>query len=157
MNGPGLPAHVRLTPLAEQVFAVLERYTAFPWPVLSTQCKRANVDPAALGPDGLRQFIPLLEAGVQLLEYQPAMMHGKAMVVDGRWCTFGSTNFDPRSFFLNSELNVSIDDQAIAAQFEAFFERAMADSARVELEAWRQRPLVDKLIGLIGKLVQDQL
>lgn len=104
-----------------------------------------------------RLYGELLEAGVQILEYQPAMMHGKAMVVDGRWSTFGSTNFDPRSFFLNSELNVSISDAEIAAQFEVFFERAMTECRPITLADWRSRPLMDRLIGAVGLLVRDQL
>jgi cardiolipin synthase len=104
-----------------------------------------------------RLYGELLAAGVQIAEYQPAMLHAKAMVVDGRWCTFGSTNFDPRSFFLNSELNVSVTDSEIAAQFEVFFERAMADSQPMTLEAWRTRPLHDRVIGAIGLIIKDQL
>jgi cardiolipin synthase len=99
----------------------------------------------------------LLAAGVRVLEYQPAMLHAKAMLVDDRWVTFGSTNFDPRSFFLNSELNVSITDPAIAARFAAFFEAAMADSQEVELGTWRARPFYDRWIGALGLLIKDQL
>jgi cardiolipin synthase len=104
-----------------------------------------------------RLYGPLLAAGVEIFEYQPSMLHAKCMVVDGRWCTFGSTNFDPRSFFLNSELNVSITDPDIAAQFSVFFEHALADSAPVTLEAWKVRPLMDRVIGTIGLIVRDQL
>ncbi|MDB5098800.1 MAG: phosphatidylserine/phosphatidylglycerophosphate/cardiolipin synthase [Cyanobacteria bacterium RYN_339] len=104
-----------------------------------------------------RLYGDLLEAGVQIYEYQPAMLHAKAMVVDGRWCTFGSTNFDPRSFFLNSELNVSVTDPQVAAAFLAFFEGALARSERVTLAAWRTRPLHDRLIGALGMVIRDQL
>ena len=63
----------------------------------------------------------LLAAGVRIYEYQPAMMHAKTMLIDHRFVTLGSTNFDPRSFFLNSELNTTIGDPAFAAEVEAFF------------------------------------
>ena len=39
----------------------------------------------------------LLEAGAEIFEYQPAMIHAKLMTVDGQWNVVGSTNFDHRS------------------------------------------------------------
>ena len=48
----------------------------------------------------------LLDWGVEIYEYQPTMMHVKAMMVDGVWSVIGSANFDNRSFELNDELTV---------------------------------------------------
>ncbi|HWT36873.1 MAG TPA: phospholipase D-like domain-containing protein, partial [Paraburkholderia sp.] len=45
----------------------------------------------------------LLEAGVQMFEYQPTMFHVKLLVVDDYLVSVGSTNFDMRSFKLNDE------------------------------------------------------
>ena len=45
---PKLPPGVELSPLSARVFAVLERYTVFPWPVLAAQCKRQGLDPTCL-------------------------------------------------------------------------------------------------------------
>lgn len=104
-----------------------------------------------------RLYGPLLAAGVRIFEYQPAMMHAKAMIVDGRWTTIGSTNFDPRSFFLNSELNTSIEDTALAQELEAFFERSQADCQEITYEAWRGRSLWEHFLGWIGLLAKDQL
>lgn len=104
-----------------------------------------------------RLYGGLLAAGVRIFEYQPAMMHAKAMTVDGRWSTIGSTNFDPRSFFLNSELNVSLDDAGFAAEMEGFFERAIARSREITLEEWNRRGVVERLGGWIGLLVKDQI
>ena len=59
-----IPAGVSLSPLAHEVFKVLERYTAFPWPILAAQCKRAGTTPTALTENSLLTLIPLLAAGV---------------------------------------------------------------------------------------------
>lgn len=104
-----------------------------------------------------RLYGQLLLAGVRIFEYQPAMMHAKAMTIDGRWSTLGSTNFDPRSFFLNSELNVSIDDPAFAGEMEAFFERAVARSREITLADWQGRGPLERLGGLIGLMLKDQI
>lgn len=104
-----------------------------------------------------RLYGQLLAAGVRCYEYAPAMMHAKAMVVDGRWVTLGSTNFDPRSFFLNSELNTSVDDPAFAAEMEAFFEASFRDSVEITYEDWRRRSLDEHFLGWLGLLIKDQL
>ena len=59
-----LPSGIVLSPVARQVFAVLERHTAFPWPILAAQCKRASLAPELLLTSGLPTLIPLLAAGV---------------------------------------------------------------------------------------------
>lgn len=66
MNAPGnkLPSGVTLGPLSRAVFDVLARYTAFPWPVLSAQCKRAGCVAENLCLNDLRSLIPALGTSV---------------------------------------------------------------------------------------------
>ena len=87
----------------------------------------------------------LLSLGIELYEYQPTMMHAKVVVVDGVWSTFGSANFDNRSFELNEELNVAVADQGLASRFLQDFERDLTQSTRLNLDTWRQRPPIDKV------------
>jgi len=86
----------------------------------------------------------LMSLGVELYEYQPTMMHAKVLVVDGVWSTFGSANFDNRSFELNDELNVAVADQALAARFLQDFKQDLTRSQQLTLETWRKRPFIDK-------------
>lgn len=81
----------------------------------------------------------LLEAGVRVYLYQSGFVHAKTMVVD-RWVgTIGSANLDTRSFDLNFELNVFLQDERFADQLRAQFEEdlsqarewTLADEARV--------------------------
>jgi cardiolipin synthase len=87
---------------------------------------------------------PLLEAGIEIYEYQPAMMHTKAMMIDRTFSMGGSANFDNRSLELNDELNVVIFDQGTAARLRADFERDITRSHRISLEQWRARPFYVK-------------
>jgi cardiolipin synthase A/B len=57
----------------------------------------------------------LIKDGVQIYEYCRRPLHGKVAVVDGRWCTVGSSNLDPLSLSLNLEANVVINDRDFAA------------------------------------------
>jgi len=47
---------------------------------------------------------------IQIFEYQPSVVHAKAMVVDGHWCTVGSFNLNAISEFGSVELNVEVSE-----------------------------------------------
>jgi cardiolipin synthase len=50
----------------------------------------------------------LSRAGVKLLQYNPGMLHAKAIVIDDRVALVGSPNCDLRSLFVNFEVGVFI-------------------------------------------------
>jgi cardiolipin synthase A/B len=102
-------------------------------------------------------FGQLLLGGVQIFEYQAALLHAKTIVVDGAWASVGSTNFDNRSFALNDELNVAVYDAAVAARLQAVFERDLADARRVEYADWVNRGLTTRLQELLVRPVRDLL
>ncbi len=107
--------------------------------------------------NSIRLYGALLEAGVELLEYNRTMMHHKSMVVDGLWSTVGTTNFDSRSFAHNEENNVCLCDAGFARQLSAMFEADTAACERVDLAGWRKRPLLDKIMQGLASFVQDQV
>ena len=88
---------------------------------------------------------PLLEAGVRIYEYQPTMFHVKVMLVDDAWVSVGSTNFDNRSFRLNDEANLNVLDPTFAREQARVFDDDRGRSRQVTLEAWRHRPLWERL------------
>ncbi len=81
----------------------------------------------------------LLAAGVEIYEYQRGQQHAKTLTVDGVWAFVGTPNFDARSVFLNFEVGVTMYDQALSEQLEADFERDVADSRRIDPDAWPRR------------------
>ena len=89
---------------------------------------------------GRHHYAQFLESGIEIYEYQPSMMHTKALIVDGRLSIVGSANFDNRSFELNDELNVAVFDSQVAARLLADFERDITKSKKLELDEWRSRP-----------------
>ena len=100
---------------------------------------------------------PLLEAGIQIAEYQPTMFHVKVLVVDNWFVSVGSTNFDNRSFRLNDEANLNLLGDAFALEQVQVFERDMAKSKVITLEAWRNRPKKERLLEWFGQLLESQL
>jgi cardiolipin synthase len=58
-----------------------------------------------------RSYYPsLLEAGVQIFEFLPGLLHAKTMVADDSAGIIGSANLDRRSFELNFENNILFAD-----------------------------------------------
>jgi cardiolipin synthase len=88
---------------------------------------------------------PLLEAGVEMHEYQPTMFHCKMLLVDGFMTSVGSTNFDPRSFHLNDEANLNVYDADFARRMTEVFEADLRRSKRITLQEWQARPASEKL------------
>ena len=86
----------------------------------------------------------LLDRGFEIYEYEPTMMHVKAMTVDGAWSVVGSANFDNRSFELNDELTIAVADKALAAHLAGDFEKDLARSKKLEASSWRNRSLLQK-------------
>ena len=100
---------------------------------------------------------PLLEAGVQIAEFQPTMFHCKVLVVDGWFVSVGSTNFDNRSFRLNDEANLNLLDEQFAAEQVKVFEHDLSRSKVVTLAAWRDRPWKERAMEWFGRLLKSQL
>jgi len=100
---------------------------------------------------------PLLRAGVEIYEYRPTMYHCKIMIVDDIWVSVGSTNFDNRSFRLNDEANLNVYDRDFASSQVADFDRDLARSDRVTLDAWSRRPLRERVVDRLAGLLRSQL
>ncbi len=103
-----------------------------------------------------RLYGELLRNGAQIYEYQPSMIHAKALVVDGVWTVVGSTNFDHRSFGINDEVNLAAADEELAARVEDDFQRDLARSHRITYAEWRRRSPFERMHEWLGWLTERQ-
>jgi len=103
-----------------------------------------------------RMWGQLLEAGIRIFEYQPAMIHAKVLVVDELWAVLGTTNIDNRSFEHNDEDNLAMRDAAVATRLLADYERDLGASEEVTLARWRRRPLWEKIVGPFVWILERQ-
>lgn len=87
----------------------------------------------------------LLEQGHEIYEFQPTMMHVKAMIIDGVFSVGGSANFDNRSFELNDELTFAVGDPTLAAALTRDFEHDLERAKQIVPEEWRQRGIIQRL------------
>jgi cardiolipin synthase len=76
----------------------------------------------------------LIDAGAEIYEYRPGLLHAKTMVVDRCVGLIGSANLDRRSFELNFENNIMFQDVAFAAAVRARQDEYLADCDRVMRE-----------------------
>lgn len=101
-------------------------------------------------------FDVLLESGVRIFLCRE-FLHAKALVIDGRWTTIGSTNFDQRSFALNYELNLEIVGTEFAEALVRSFEDDFAVSDEVDRDSFSQRGRWRRLEESVAALFEPLL
>lgn len=89
----------------------------------------------------------ILEAGVNMYEYEPRMLHAKLLIVDDHWTSLGSSNLDNRSFRINDETNVNVFGPEFAAQMNQVLDNDIKNARRYDLEKWKQRLWYKRVIG----------
>lgn len=71
----------------------------------------------------------LIDAGVRIFLYRPALLHAKVAVVDDNWATVGSSNLDPFSLQLAREANILVREPSFAHALASELQRAMNEDA----------------------------
>ena len=104
-----------------------------------------------------RLYGVLMDGGVQLHEYHHSMLHQKVMLVDGCWCTVGTSNFDNRSFAHNEETSLCLCDTRFVAAMTSLFEEDLAGSQPVVREEWQQRGVLTRAQELVASLLKEQV
>jgi len=87
----------------------------------------------------------LLKSGVKIYERNTSLLHAKTAVVDSVWSTVGSTNMDFLSLLHNDEVNAVILSHEFAVEMEKMFVSDLADSRQIQLDEWKQRPLLPRI------------
>lgn len=75
----------------------------------------------------------LLDAGCVIYEHGHGLLHAKVLTVDDKVTLIGSSNLDLRSFDLNYENNILLQDEGLTAQIRQRQQQYIAESRQVEL------------------------
>jgi cardiolipin synthase len=105
---------------------------------------------------GQNSYDTLLEAGVKIYEYQPTFNHAKVAIIDGQWSIIGSANLNTRSRRLDEENAMAILDRGLAEQLEARYVADLARSSEIELDRWRRRSPLLRLVQWSARLIENQ-
>ena len=100
----------------------------------------------------------MMKRGAHVWLYQPGFHHSKIMMVDGRFCTIGSTNLDARSLRFDYEENAIIIDGPTTKELDQMFDRDKQQSVYLTQETWnRFRTRWQKFRGWFAHLLQPFL
>lgn len=102
-------------------------------------------------------YAELLRSGTRIHRYRDRFLHAKHLSVDDEAVLIGSSNMDIRSFRLNAEVTLLAWDRDVAASLREHQERYFAGSEELTLEAWSGRPLWEKVIENLARLVSPLL
>lgn len=80
----------------------------------------------------------LQKKGCEVWVYKPGFHHTKVIMVDGKFCTVGSTNLDARSLKCDFEENVVIIDPNVTNQLTSMFERDKTKSFQLTDGMYKQ-------------------
>ncbi|MGW3799937.1 phospholipase D-like domain-containing protein [Streptomyces clavifer] len=94
---------------------------------------------------GQHHYEELIACGVKIYQYQPTMMHTKALTVDRVASLIGSTNFNRRSLDHDEEVMLAVLDQDFTAVLDGHFEDDVTKSVLIEEGRWKRRSPVQRV------------
>jgi cardiolipin synthase len=90
----------------------------------------------------------LLDAGIEIHEYQKSYLHAKVAVIDAQWATVGSSNIDPFSLLLAYEANLIVDDKNFgSALAESLKASVTSDSQPILRSNWEQQSVAIRCVN----------
>ena len=96
----------------------------------------------------------LMKRGAKIWRYRPGFHHSKIMMVDGKYCTVGSTNLDARSLRFDYEINALIIDKDVTRQLDdKFIDDTKKCDLLTEGEYKRSRSSWKRFRGWLGHLL----
>ena len=107
--------------------------------------------------NSVRLYGKLLEAGVEIHEYLPTMLHQKILIVDDAWASVGTANFDNRSLALNEETSVCFHDRALVTRLHDVFLADLERCRKVQLARWKRRGFWQRAGEQFASLIEDQM
>lgn len=93
-------------------------------------------------------YAKLFRYNMELYEWNQSVLHGKAMVVDGKWTTIGSFNLNNLSSYASIEMNVEIYSELFSKGFQLELNNIISQSQKITPETLKLKySLSSKLIN----------
>ena len=106
---------------------------------------------------GEELYTPILDAGVEVWNYEPSMLHAKTMTIDGSVGVIGSANFNHRSTSLDDEVNLVVFDTDFAGALDADFDADLTRSERIDPTRWKRRSLPQRTLEQVVTRIRPWL
>jgi cardiolipin synthase A/B len=117
----------------------------------------SHIDKQFVRTAGRAAYDQLIDAGIEIHEYCPTMLHAKTLTVDEIWSSVGSVNFDNRSFQLHDEVTLCVQSERFAGQLHEVFEKDLEVSERIEPDHWGERSITQRARENITKYARREL
>lgn len=85
------------------------------------------------------------------------MIHAKAMMVDNKWATIGSGNFDPQTFYHSHEANLIFSSKQMIADLRKILTHWKNNSRLFHISKWEKRSAINKIYEFFCKLLRPLL
>lgn len=99
----------------------------------------------------------LVRKGVRIFFQPPPFAHTKLLLVDEYYALIGSANLDPRSLFLNFELNMEVFDTVFCASMYEYFSDVLSRSTEATTEYYVRRHVPCRLLDAVFWLFSPYL
>lgn len=116
-----------------------------------------HIDQKIVGFASRTYYGELIEAGVQIYQYDKGMLHAKLMIIDEEIAEVGAANYDMRSFRLNYEVCQVLYSADVARELTEQFERDLTDSIPLRIEDLLQRSLTERIFEQGARLLSPLL
>lgn len=117
----------------------------------------AKVDSALVRHASRSYYEDLMAVGVRIQAYRAGLLHTKSIVVDDHITMFGTVNLDMRSLWLNYEVSLFVYDADFGDRLHSLQQEYLRDCELVDPAAWRRRPLSQRLVENLARLVSPLL
>ncbi len=91
------------------------------------------------------QYQGLLDAGVEVLAFQPTMLHAKVMTVDGVVANVGSANFNSRALRKDEEVNLVVFDPEVVETLDTHFRDDCQRAEPIDPSQWEDRSVAQRV------------
>ncbi|MBN6060709.1 cardiolipin synthase [Aggregatibacter actinomycetemcomitans] len=91
-------------------------------------------------------FDDLLAAGVKIYNFKKGLLHTKSMLIDNKLALVGTVNMDMRSFLLNFEVTMVVEDPAFANEISLLHEGYINNSELPDHAKWANRSVYQRII-----------
>ena len=106
---------------------------------------------------GEAAYAALLDAGVEIWNFQPSMLHAKIMTVDGMLANIGSANLNARSTELDEEINLVAFDAELVRVLDAQFDEDLTRSEAIVAGRWEHRSVPRRVVERTAGLFRHEM
>ena len=92
-----------------------------------------------------------LKNGMKVYQYEKGIFHGKLVLIDRKYPIIGTVNIDSRSFRLNDEMTLFMDESPFTDVVMKQVEKDLDDSSRITLDYFKKLSTKDKILMKIAK------